>query len=35
MVVHNRYPDPSAAILFMALLFFANNKLAKNQILES
>lgn len=35
MVVHNRYPDPSVPILFMALLFRANNKLAKNQILES
>lgn len=34
MVVHNRYPDPSVAILFMALLLLAN-KLAKTQILKS
>lgn len=29
MRVHNRYPDPSVAILFMALLFYRQQELAK------
>lgn len=32
MRVHNRYPDPSVAILFMALLFYRQQELAKTQL---
>lgn len=32
MRVHNRYPDPSVAILFMALLFYHQQELAKTQL---
>jgi hypothetical protein len=32
MLVHNKYRDPSVAILFMTLLFYRQQELTKNQL---